>query len=88
MLPLPEPQARGVEQEFYDLLLDDADLLRAEFDELIAAAWSGTPPARPGGSIARPHPNRRPRPGTVGRPSDRPTQPGRDARPRQRSPPP
>ena len=45
MLPLPEPQARGVEQEFYDLLLDDADLLRAEFDELIAAVRQERPNA-------------------------------------------
>ncbi|GAA3634158.1 hypothetical protein [Microlunatus ginsengisoli] len=87
MLPPPGPDTRGIEQEFYDLLLDDADLLRAEFDELIAAAWSGTPPARPSRNT-RPDPDRRPTRRAASRPTGRPVRPGSDARPRQRSPPP
>ncbi|GAA1768967.1 hypothetical protein [Luedemannella helvata] len=33
--------------DFIDLILDDAELLRREFDDLVAAAWSTPPPAAP-----------------------------------------
>jgi len=42
--------------EFAELVCGDPDLLRQEFDELIAASWDGPPPDRP------PSPPRRPAP--------------------------
>ena len=38
---------RSAEEEFLDLLLADDDLLRAEFDAIIAAEWPGQPPNPP-----------------------------------------
>src|SRR6478752_1974228 len=37
----------SVAEEFLALLLADDDLLRAEFDAIIAAQWSGPPPSLP-----------------------------------------
>ena len=39
---------RSTDEQFLDLLLADEDLLRAEFDAIIAAEWPGQPPGRPG----------------------------------------
>ena len=35
---------RTTDEQFLQLLLADEELLRAEFDALIAAEWSGSPP--------------------------------------------
>jgi len=81
---------RSTDEQFLDLLLGDEDLLRAEFDAIIAAEWPGQPPDRPGrGARAerRPGGTRRRRPraaGFAGWP--RPLRIG--GWPRQRSPPP
>lgn len=37
--------AAEVDDEFFALVYADEELLRREFDELVAAAWSGPPPA-------------------------------------------
>jgi hypothetical protein len=80
---------RSTDEQFLDLLLADEDLLRAEFDAIIAAEWPGQPPDRPGrGTQAerRPGGTRRRRPraaGSAGRPH--PLRIG--GWPRQRSPP-
>lgn len=71
-------------QEFWDLIATDAELLRAEFDALIAANWPSDPaPPAPGPRSARPGRWRlAPRVAVPPRLS-RPARPGR----RQRSPP-
>jgi hypothetical protein len=38
---------RSAEEQFLDLLLADEELLRSEFDALIAAEWPGLPPNLP-----------------------------------------
>ena len=38
---------RSTEEQFLDLLLADEELLRAEFDAIIAAEWPGPPPIPP-----------------------------------------
>jgi len=38
---------RTVEDEFFDLVYGDQELLRAEFDAIIAAGWPGVPPTQP-----------------------------------------
>jgi hypothetical protein len=43
---------RVIEEQFLELVLADEELLRAEFDAIIAAAWSGPPPSRPPRRIA------------------------------------
>jgi hypothetical protein len=42
--------------EFVDVLCDDPDWLRAEFDELIAAVWDQPPAQRPPSPPQRPAP--------------------------------
>ena len=37
----------GTVEEFLELLLADGELLRAEFDAIIAAEWPGPPPSQP-----------------------------------------
>jgi len=84
------PAASGIEDAFLDLVYADDELLRAEFDALISAAWPNTPdPPR-----ARFNPCRRRRParrrrarGSSGRGSRRAHRPGTDGWVRQRSPP-
>ncbi len=46
--------------DFIDLILDDAELLRREFDDIVAAAWATPPPAVPPpcGSARRRHAGR------------------------------
>src|SRR5689334_9747935 len=88
MLPAPEPAVREIDEQFLDLLLDDQELLRAEFDALIAAAWSGAPPAQPGRTdSSRSRPDQRPRLRPVMRLGGELHRTKVDARPRQRSPP-
>jgi hypothetical protein len=40
-----DPRSTG--EQFLDLLLADEDLVRAEFDAIIAAEWPGPPPEFP-----------------------------------------
>ncbi len=40
-------QIGGMCTEFIDVVCADAELLRAEFDAIIDAAWAGTPPEDP-----------------------------------------
>ena len=46
---------RRAEEQFLDLFLSDEELLRAEFDAIIAADWSNPPSASP---AQTPGPNR------------------------------
>jgi hypothetical protein len=82
--------ADEVEEEFLALVYADEELLRAEFDALIAATW-GQPrqPARPRrASRPTPPPRRRPRP-EFAQPGPMRAQhdPGAEGRTRQRAPP-
>ena len=75
--------------DFVDLVLADEDLLRAEFEAIIAAAWQEPPrPRRP----APPGPDDQPVPGAVAGPLYRTppaaSVPSRRRHCRQRSPPP
>jgi hypothetical protein len=89
----PVPDARvepSVDDQFLDMVCADEDLLRAEFEAIIAAKWP-TPPT-PRGHRARvpPRPTgiRRPRPPRSGQVGQRPRHPGVGGWARQRSPPP
>jgi hypothetical protein len=80
---------RSAEEKFLDLLLADDDLIRAEFDAIIAAEWSGSPPSPPRRRVRG-----GPDPGRIRRHRARATKgPGAGRRPpvegsaRQRSPP-
>ena len=80
--------ATAVEEEFLELVYGDEDLLRAEFDAIIAAEWpDASPPLRP---------RRRAQPPPVTslhsllgmrRQAGRPRHPGADGWARQRAPP-
>jgi len=82
--------ADEVEEEFLALVYADEELLRAEFDALIAATWGQ--PRQPAGprraSRPTPPPRRRPRP-KFARPGPMraPHYPGAEGRTRQRAPP-
>jgi hypothetical protein len=69
-------------EEFLDVILADDELLRAEFDAIIADAWPDPPRA-----AAQP-PHRRLRTWGRGRIAQGPHRPGLAAWARQRSPPP
>ena len=73
--------------EFLDLVLGDEDLLRDEFEAIIAASWQEPPPRRP----ALPGPGDRLPTWPVARPGHHtarlPTEPNRRLRGRQRAPP-
>jgi len=76
-----------LEDTFVDLVCQDEELLRKEFDALIAASWSLPPPPPP----ATPDPADRP-PGWPAAPTPEPRPLARTVRPvprlrRQRSPP-
>src|SRR5688572_15123601 len=78
------------DEEFLELMCDDEDLLRAEFDAIIAREWpSRPPPADPPAGSPTPGPRERGRPAApVLRASrGRPRTPGAGGRSRQRSPP-
>ena len=49
-------QVDDVDSEFFALIYSDPELLRDEFEELVAAAWSGRPPptAEPGRGFGQP----------------------------------
>jgi hypothetical protein len=87
--PYPSTEARQ-RDEFVDLICADADLLRAEFEAIVAAGWSNPPPSPPAGrpaersrsAEARPDP-REPRLGCCQGLDN----PAADGRSRQRSPP-
>ena len=79
------------DEQFLDLLCAEADLLRAEFDAIIAAEWTTLPPADPDrseGTEQHARPGRWPR-GEAASPSlaNRPHHPGVGGWGRQRSPP-
>jgi hypothetical protein len=81
--------ADRVEEEFLGLVCADEELLRAEFDALIAATWGQPHPARPRrAGWPTPPPRRRPRP-EFARPGPMraPHYPGAEGRTRQRAPP-
>jgi hypothetical protein len=48
---------RSLDQDFFDLVYGDPDLVAAAFDELVAASW-GRPPAAGGGRIGDHRPRR------------------------------
>jgi hypothetical protein len=86
LTPAPGSSTRSTHDEFVDLLCADEELLRAEFDAIVAAEWPGEPPLefRPRGDGPRwPAPT----------PPSEPHRPGRRTRrrvdewARQRSPP-
>jgi len=92
-LPAGAADTRSVEDQFLDLLLADDELLRAEFDAIIAAEWPSPPSTTsPRRGAAHRHPgqpytHRRggaPVAGAVARPRH----PGIGGWARQRSPPP
>jgi hypothetical protein len=78
----------AVEEEFWALVCDDEELLSAEFDAIVAAAWPSSP-IRTAGRHADHHRWGMPAPGRVGAspPADRSARPGVDGWSRQRSPP-
>jgi hypothetical protein len=49
----------SVDEQFLTLMCSDADLLRAEFEALVAEDWPGTPAKRPGVGAAAGHPDTR-----------------------------
>ena len=48
----------GVDEQFLALVCSDPEWLRAEFDAIIAAAWSSPPPAGPGSCRAATQPEK------------------------------
>lgn len=82
---------RTAEEEFLALICADEQLLRSEFDAIIAAEWPEPTPTRRGGADDAERPHRRERAG-AGRDPDRPgptraRHPGIGGWARQRSPP-
>ncbi|GAA3706132.1 hypothetical protein GCM10022204_24770 [Microlunatus aurantiacus] len=85
----PSPADTDRRTDFWTLLLADPDLLRAEFDALVADVWPdrpGRPPRR--GIPGVPHPGGRERcPAAAGCRVPVGRRSAEDGRPRQRSPP-
>jgi hypothetical protein len=82
--------ARTVEEQFLDLICNDADLLTAEFDAIIAAEWPNPPVNPPGRGPTGRQPTRpaaRRLMTRVRRTVSRPRHPGTGGWARQRSPP-
>jgi hypothetical protein len=82
--------ARNLDEQFFDLICGDADLLAAEFDAIIAAEWSAPPDDGPGRGTSGRHPRRdaaRRAADAVRAPIARPGHPGIGEGARQRSPP-
>ena len=80
----------GVDEQFLELMCADEELLRAEFDAIIAQEWSSSlPPPDPPAASPRPGPgpgsHRLPRGSQAS--ARRPPHPGADGWSRQRSPP-
>ena len=81
---------RTIDEQFLELICSDEDLLRAEFDAIIAAEWPSPPattPRRDAGWRPAREAHRHPRARITG-PVARPPQPGVGEWARQRSPPP
>jgi hypothetical protein len=90
-LPVVRNRAAGsLQDEFLELVCGDEELLRAEFDAIIAEEW-GTrrpPPARPRATSPAPRPHgSAPLTGPLGLRRRRPRHPGIGGWSRQRSPP-
>ena len=80
---------RSTEEQFLDLLLADEELLRAEFDAIIAAEWPGPPPDLADGRVCgEPDPGATRRHRATATRVSAPRRPRVDASARQRSPPP
>ena len=84
----PADAARSTAEQFLDVLLADEDLLRAEFDAIVAAEWPSPPPAEPrrrdpADRLPRRHRTR----ARAARLATRPRHPGVGAWARERSPP-
>jgi len=80
----------SVDEQFFDLICNDVELIAAEFDAIIAAEWPTPPPSAPGHRTA----GRPPTGGTArrgiargGGRSSRPRHPGIGGWARERSPP-
>ena len=87
---LADTAARTVDEQFLALMCSDEDLLRAEFDAIIAAEWPSPPPRTPRRGAAHRHPASYTHRGG-GAPGAEPgwvRQPGIGGWVRQRSPPP
>jgi hypothetical protein len=54
----PAERVDTVDEEFLALVCSDSEWLRAEFDAIIAAAWSSPPPACPGNGQAATQPEK------------------------------
>jgi hypothetical protein len=79
------------DEEFLALMCADEQLLRAEFDAIIAAEWASPPPAMPDRGAGAGRPAREARSRAVDRGAGLPTRPqhpGIGGWARQRSPPP
>ncbi len=89
-LPTTHESAPAAEQEFLAVVYADEDLLRVEFDAIIAGEWPSPPPDTPEvDAVERaPGPARRQPSGGPARPPERPHHPGVGGWSRQRSPPP
>jgi hypothetical protein len=78
----------GTDEQFLQMVYADEDLLRAEFDAIIAAEWPSPPPVEPGSAGADGRPGPAERRGDTGAVlSPRAPHTGTGARARQRSPP-
>ena len=80
----------GVDEQFIEVMCADEELLRAEFDAIIAEEWPGSPPPAdpaPGTPGANQGPRGSGLPGRRVATSGRPHHPGADGWSRQRSPP-
>jgi len=78
----------GTDEQFIELVCADEDLVRAEFDAIIAAEWPSPPPVQPASAGADGRPGRAERRGDIGAVlSPRAPHTGIGGRARQRSPP-
>ena len=80
----------SVDEQFFDLICNDVELVAAEFDAIIAAEWPTPPPSTPGRGVA----GGQPTDGTArhavacgGGRSAQPSHPGIGGWARERSPP-
>ncbi|HSF99164.1 MAG TPA: hypothetical protein VLA55_10765 [Ornithinibacter sp.] len=86
----PARETRSHEDEFLELVCADEELLRAEFDAIIAREWpTSRPPARPEAMSREtgPHRPRQPERRVVRTLRAKPRHPGGRLQGRQRSPP-
>lgn len=82
--------AETVDEQFLALICAEEELLRAEFEAIVAAEWPSPPAKTPGPAANAGRPRSWPPPGGpagAGRLSGRPAHPGVDGWTRQRSPP-